>query len=90
VGSNWGNTLDRWYHRAAVVVRPREQAFANRAETSPARALGELAAMVSAGRPGGCGTAAMLLTTVKETAAAEARCLPAAWRPVWTGASGGG
>ncbi|WP_462188592.1 MULTISPECIES: 2OG-Fe(II) oxygenase [unclassified Frankia] len=33
---NWGNTLDRWYHRAAVVVWPREQAFANRAETSPA------------------------------------------------------
>ena len=30
---NWGNTLDRWYHRAAVVVWPREQAFANRAET---------------------------------------------------------
>jgi hypothetical protein len=28
---NWGNTLDRWYRRAAVVVWPREQAFANRA-----------------------------------------------------------
>jgi hypothetical protein len=40
---NWGNTLDRWYHRAAVVVWPREQAFANRAETSPAWALDELA-----------------------------------------------
>ncbi|HXL17449.1 MAG TPA: 2OG-Fe(II) oxygenase, partial [Streptosporangiaceae bacterium] len=36
---NWGNTLDRWYHRAAVVVWPRDQAFANRAETSPAGAL---------------------------------------------------
>jgi hypothetical protein len=24
---NWGNTLDRWYHRAAVVVWPRKQAF---------------------------------------------------------------
>ena len=46
---NWGNTLDRWYHRAAVIVWPREQAFANRAETSPAWALDELAAMVSAG-----------------------------------------
>src|SRR6266567_2644356 len=46
---NWGNTLDRWYHRAAVVVWPREQAFANRAETSPAWALDELAAMASAG-----------------------------------------
>jgi hypothetical protein len=28
---NWGNTLDRWYHRGAIVVWPREQAFANRA-----------------------------------------------------------
>ena len=46
---NWGNTLDRWYHRAAVVVWPRDQAFANRAETSPGWALDELAAMASAG-----------------------------------------
>ena len=46
---NWGNTLDRWYHRAAVVVWPREQAFANRAETSPAWALDEIIAMASAG-----------------------------------------
>jgi 2OG-Fe(II) oxygenase superfamily len=45
---NWGNTLDRWYHRAAVVMWPREQAFANRAETSPAWALDELAAMATA------------------------------------------
>jgi hypothetical protein len=29
---NYGNTLDRWYHRAAVVVWPRALAFANRAE----------------------------------------------------------
>jgi len=46
---NWGNTLDRWYRRTAVVVWPREQAFANRAETSPAWALDELAAMASSG-----------------------------------------
>jgi len=45
---NWGNTLDRWYHRAAVVMWPREQAFANRAETSPAWALDELVAIASA------------------------------------------
>ncbi len=58
---NWGNTLDRWYHRAAVVVWPREQAFANRAETSPAWALDELAAMASAGDvPGAQATAATL------------------------------
>ncbi|HYB46778.1 MAG TPA: hypothetical protein VED20_05375, partial [Streptosporangiaceae bacterium] len=58
---NWGNTLDRWYHRAAVAVWPRDQAFANRAEASPARALDEPAAMASAGDvPGARAAAAML------------------------------
>ncbi len=58
---NWGNTLDRWYHRAAVVVWPREQAFANRAETSPAWALDELAAMASAGDASGAQATAATL-----------------------------
>jgi hypothetical protein len=58
---NWGNTLDRWYHRAAVVVWPRDQAFANRAETSPAWALGELTAMASAGDVSGAQAAAATL-----------------------------
>ncbi|MFY9928381.1 MAG: 2OG-Fe(II) oxygenase [Streptosporangiaceae bacterium] len=58
---NWGNTLDRWYHRAAVVVWPRDQAFANRAETSPAWALAELAAMASAGDVPGARAAATTL-----------------------------
>jgi predicted 2-oxoglutarate/Fe(II)-dependent dioxygenase YbiX len=58
---NWGNTLDRWYHRGAVVVWSRDQAFANRAETSPAWALDELAAMASAGGvPGAQGAASTL------------------------------
>jgi hypothetical protein len=58
---NWGNTLDRWYHWAAVIVWPRELAFANRAETSPAWALGEIAAMVSAGDVPGAQAAAATL-----------------------------
>ena len=58
---NWGNTLDRWYHRAAVIVWPREQAFANRAETSPAWALDELATMASAGDVPGAQAAAATL-----------------------------
>jgi hypothetical protein len=58
---NWGNTLDRWYHRAAVVVWPCDQAFANRAETSPAWALDELAAMASAGDAPGAQAAAATL-----------------------------
>src|SRR5690606_21985447 len=32
---NYGNTLDRWYHRAAVVLWPRARAFAIRAKASP-------------------------------------------------------
>ncbi|UCM88859.1 hypothetical protein [Streptomyces marincola] len=35
---NYGNTLDRWYRRAAVVVWPRDRAFAARAEALPGRA----------------------------------------------------
>jgi hypothetical protein len=36
---NDGNTLDRWYRRAAVPVWPRDPAFANRAQASPSWAL---------------------------------------------------
>jgi 2OG-Fe(II) oxygenase superfamily len=36
---NYGNTVDRWYRRGALVVWPRERAFAVRAEASPAWAL---------------------------------------------------
>jgi hypothetical protein len=60
---NWGNTLDRWYHRAAVIVWPVDQAFANRAETSPAWALDELAAMASAGNVSGAQAAAATLAS---------------------------
>jgi predicted 2-oxoglutarate/Fe(II)-dependent dioxygenase YbiX len=60
---NWGNTLDRWYHRAAVIVWPGDRAFANRAETSPAWALDELAAMASAGDVSGAQAAAATLAS---------------------------
>jgi hypothetical protein len=65
---NWGNTLDRWYHRAAVMAWPREQAFANRAETSPAWALDELAAMASAGDVSGARAAAVTLAPFWDSA----------------------
>lgn len=39
---NYGNTLDRWYRRAAVVIWPGEMSFAVRAEASPAWAPQEL------------------------------------------------
>jgi hypothetical protein len=65
---NWGNTLDRWYHRAAVVVWPRDQVFANRAETSPAWALDELAAIASAGDVPGARAAAATLAPFWDSA----------------------
>lgn len=46
---NWGNTVDRWYHRAAVVLWPRERTFVLRAKESPAWALAELAKVLEAG-----------------------------------------
>jgi predicted 2-oxoglutarate/Fe(II)-dependent dioxygenase YbiX len=59
---NWGNTLDRWYHRAAVVVWPRALAFANRAETSPVWALEQLTAMAATGDLPGARAASTTLT----------------------------
>jgi hypothetical protein len=65
---NYGNTLDRWYHRAAVIVWPREQAFANRAETSPSWALDKIAAMASAGDVPGARTAALEMSALHAAA----------------------
>jgi hypothetical protein len=55
---NYGNTLDRWYRRAAVVVWPRRWAFAVRAEASPEWALDRLADLVQAGDVAGAREAA--------------------------------
>jgi hypothetical protein len=46
---NYGNTMDRWYRRAAIVLWPRERSFAVRAEASPRWALEALAARLRAG-----------------------------------------
>jgi hypothetical protein len=46
---NWGNTMDRWYHRGALVLWPRWAAFAVRAEASPGWALDQLSARLRAG-----------------------------------------
>ncbi|HEY4244554.1 MAG TPA: 2OG-Fe(II) oxygenase [Kofleriaceae bacterium] len=40
---NAGNTVDRWYHRAAVLLWPRARTFAIRAKAAPAWALRQLA-----------------------------------------------
>lgn len=59
---NYGNTMDRWYRRAAVVVWPRKLAFAARAEASPSWALAELQARLEAGDLENARTAAESVT----------------------------
>ena len=46
---NYGNTVDRWYRRAAVVVWPKEKSFAARAEAGSAWALRTLRDRIDAG-----------------------------------------
>ncbi|HUD36288.1 MAG TPA: 2OG-Fe(II) oxygenase [Streptosporangiaceae bacterium] len=55
---NYGNTMDRWYRRAAVVVWPRQRAFAARAEASRSWALNELSVQIDAGNLAGARAAA--------------------------------
>ncbi|MFI8089061.1 2OG-Fe(II) oxygenase [Streptomyces sp. NPDC086080] len=55
---NYGNTLDRWYRRAAVVVWPRERAFAARGEAGSRWALEELQARITTGDRDGARAAA--------------------------------
>jgi hypothetical protein len=40
---NAGNTVEHWYHRAAVVLWPRERTFVIRAKASPRWGIGEVA-----------------------------------------------
>lgn len=45
---NYGNTVDRWYRRAAVVMWPKERSFAARAEAGSAWALRTLRRRIDA------------------------------------------
>lgn len=47
---NWGNELERWYHRAAIVIWPRERTFVIRARASASWALKELVKTLRRGR----------------------------------------
>ncbi len=68
---NWGNTLDRWYHRGAVVLWPRTRAFAVRAEAFPAWALETLAARVRGRDLTGAREAAATLAAFWDRVAAQ-------------------
>jgi hypothetical protein len=75
---NYGNTLDRWYRRAAVVVRPRERAFAARAEAGSHWALSQLHTRVEAGDLGGARAAADSLAPFWRTIGSQAGLLDTA------------
>lgn len=45
---NYGNTVDRWYRRAALIVWPRTHASATRAEANPDWALGSVRKAIEA------------------------------------------
>lgn len=63
---NYGNTVDRWYHRAALVLWPRSRAYVVRAKASPTWAIDELDRLDRAGK--------------KEEARSKARSLLPFWR----------
>ena len=42
---NYGNTMDRWYRRAAIVIWPRSRTFALTAKGDPSAAVDEILAM---------------------------------------------
>jgi hypothetical protein len=77
---NYGNTMDRWYRRAAVVVWPRERAFAARAQASSSWALDELHARVEAGDLSGARAAAESLAPFWTRIAQQAESLGTALR----------
>jgi hypothetical protein len=65
---NYGNTIDRWYRRAAVVLWPRRHAFVVRAEASPGWALDALAARALSGDVTGAQAEAATLAPFWRTA----------------------
>jgi hypothetical protein len=48
---NAGNTVEHWYHRAAIVLWPRERTFVIRAKASPRWGIGEVAKTLRARNP---------------------------------------
>jgi hypothetical protein len=75
---NYGNTLDRWYRRAAVVVWPRDRAFAARAEAGSQWALHQLRDRIEAGDLDGARVAAESLAPFWKKVGAQAGLLGAA------------
>ncbi len=68
---NWGNTLDRWYRRGAIVLWPASRAFAVRGQASPSSALEELSARAKKDDLAGAREAAATLAPFWQAAAAR-------------------
>src|SRR5262249_7554771 len=66
---NYGNTLDRWYRRSAIVLWPRRWALGVRAEASPGGALDRRADLVQAGDLAGARDSAATLASFWRIAA---------------------
>jgi 5-methylcytosine-specific restriction endonuclease McrA len=75
---NYGNTLDRWYRRAAVVVWPRDRAFAARAEAGSRWALDKLRHRIEVGDVDGARAAAESLAPFWKRVGSQAELLVAA------------
>ncbi|GAB3460541.1 2OG-Fe(II) oxygenase [Actinophytocola sediminis] len=75
---NYGNTLDRWYRRAAIVVWPRDRAFTARAEAGSQWALRELRERIDAGDLAGARAAAESLAPFWKRTGSRAELLGAA------------
>jgi hypothetical protein len=75
---NYGNTLDRWYRRAAVVAWPRDRAFTARAEAGSQWALHELRDRIGAGDLEGARSAAESLAPFWKKTPSRAGLLGAA------------
>ncbi|MGW1679181.1 2OG-Fe(II) oxygenase [Saccharopolyspora sp. NPDC002376] len=72
---NYGNTVDRWYRRAAIVMWPRERAFAARAEAGSGWALHELRDCIERGDVAGARGAAESLAPFWKTTAPQPELL---------------
>jgi hypothetical protein len=75
---NYGNTLDRWYRRAAIVVWPQDRAFAARAEAGSQWALSELRDRIEAGDLEGARAAAESLAPFWKNTRSQAELLDTA------------
>jgi hypothetical protein len=75
---NYGNTLDRWYRRAAIVLWPRDRAFTARAEAGSQWALHELRQRIETGDLQGARAAAESLAPFWNKTGSQAGLLGAA------------